>query len=322
MIYLDENKLKEIGYEWKDTIQYIRNATIALNNKDYAQPIKPYLRYKNLKNRIIAMPAYVGGDIDTSGIKWIASFPDNIYHDKPRAHSVVILNEANTGEPKCIINTAMLSMIRTASVTGLILEEYKKVRDLKDLTVGIIGWGPIGQHHYKMIKDVLDDKINNILLFDKRPIIDMNSEVIGGDSKVKISDSWEKLYTNSDIVITCTVSDAPYIDMKPKKGALLLNVSLRDYKTNIYDYVKDSIIVDDWEEVCRENTDIEVLHNEKGLEENMVRTISDVVCSGCLKDYSEDENIMFNPMGMSIYDVAIGEYFLRKSREKNIGIVL
>lgn len=58
---------------------------VCLANNEFAQPIKPYLRYNNLKNRIIAMPAYAGGECDMAGIKWIASYPDNI-NQIGRAH--------------------------------------------------------------------------------------------------------------------------------------------------------------------------------------------------------------------------------------------
>ena len=128
MIYLNENDLKNIGVNWNEVVDTIEKATRCLADKDYSQPIKPYLRYGDLKNRIIAMPAFVGGDINKAGIKWIASFPDNINNNIPRAHSVVILNNADTGKPEAIVNTAKLSMIRTAGVTGSIIRAYKKTR--------------------------------------------------------------------------------------------------------------------------------------------------------------------------------------------------
>jgi len=109
------------------------------------------------------------------------------------------------------------------------------------------------------------------------------------------------------------------VDEKPKDGSLLLNVSLRDFKTSVYDYVKNGIIVDDWTEVCREKTDIEFLHLEKGLEEKDTKSIIDVVCSDCLKGYDSSQPIMFNPMGMGIFDIAIATYYYEKSIELGIG---
>lgn len=316
MIYLNEKNLKDIGFNWNETIDAIEYAVRCLNKGEYAQPIKPYLKYGNQKNRIIAMPAFVGGDISVAGIKWIASFPDNIKNGIPRAHSVVILNNANTGEPIAVINTALLSIIRTVSVSGLITKYFNSRHNLAKFNLGIIGWGPIGQHHLKMFIDLYGDEISKILIYDIRPVIDINNIEPDIKDKIIVADCWEDVYLESDVFITCTVSNSPYINMKPRNGALILNISLRDFKIDSFDYFKNSIIVDDWEEVCRENTDIENMFKYKGLTKESTKSIVDVVCNNCLDCYSDNNPIMFNPMGMAIFDMAIGEYYYKKAIEK------
>lgn len=318
MIYINEDDIKNIGIEWNEIFNQIEQTVKCLGNNDYAQPIKPYLRYRDMKNRIIAMPAFVGGQFNISGIKWIASFPDNISKEIPRAHSVVILNNADTGEPVCIINTALLSVIRTAGVSGLILKHFNKFRPLKNFNLGIIGWGPIGQQHFKMCTEAFGKEISNIFLYDIRKI-DKNLIDFQEKDKLRIADSWQEVYENADVFITCTVSKEQYIDKKPKEGALLLNVSLRDFKTEIYEYVKDSIIVDDWDEVCREKTDVELFYKENGLKKEDTKSIIDVVCNECLSDYKDNQPIMFNPMGMAVFDIAVGSYYYNYAIKQNAG---
>ena len=318
MIYLNEKNLKKIGIDWNETITIIEETVECLDKKDFSQPIKPYLRYKNLENRIIAMPAYIGGKFDVAGIKWIASFPNNITRGLPRASSVVVLNKANTGEPIAIINTPLLSIIRTASVSGLMMKYYDRTRKLKDFNLGIIGFGPIGQYHLKMVMGLFGDRIKKIFLYDIRPIDKKNIDR-KYINKVLITDNWEDAYLDSDVVITCTVSKDRYINKKPKTGSLQLNVSLRDYKIDTFAYFKNTIIVDDWDEVCRENTDIELMHKEKGLKKDDVRNITDVVCRNYLEKVGEKEIVMFNPMGMGVFDIAIAKYYCDKSKKKEIG---
>ena len=317
MLYLNEKDILQIGINWEETIDSIEQAVRCLNDKDYAQPVKPYLRYRDLTNRIIAMPAFVGGDIDLAGIKWIASFPGNIDNNIPRAHSVVVLNQSDTGKPLCIINTALLSIIRTSSVTGLMIRYFLKARPRDSIKVGIMGWGPIGQHHFKMCTEILKDTIGNIYLYDVRQI---NPDAIESPYKdrIVVTPSWREAYRDADMFITCTVSKAPYIDEKPKAGSLQLNVSLRDYTVAIYDYTK-AIIVDDWEEVCREKTDIEMLHLEKGLQEEDTKSIADVVCNNCMADFPEDEAVIFNPMGMAVFDIATAKHYLEKAKAMGVG---
>lgn len=316
MLYFDNDIINELGFSWHETIDEIKKAITCMYLEEWAQPIKPYLRYGNNENRIIAMPAYVGGEIDVSGIKWISSFPQNINKGIPRAHCVVVLNDSQTGVPKSILNASLVSIIRTASVSGVVIDAYIKSKNVENINIGIIGWGPIGQYHYKMIKELLGNRINKIYIFDIRKI-DVNDM----DDRIEIVDSWEKAYLNADIFITCTVSNERYINLKPKKGALLLNVSLRDFKSNFYHYVKNNIIVDDWDEVCRENTDVEQMHKIFGLSKEKTHNLIDVL----FKDFFthiENDPIMFNPMGMGIFDLAIANYFYKKGLENNLGVIL
>lgn len=321
MLYINESDIEKIGIKWDETCNIIEYAVNCIHKSNYVQPIKPYLRYKKMKNRIIAMPAYIGGRFDIAGIKWISSFPDNINNNLPRAHSVVVLNEADTGIPLSIINTPLLSIIRTASVSSLVIKKYLSTHNKVKYKLGIVGFGPIGQSHLNMCLQLFNEKLSNIKLFDINTI---NMDIIENQykHKVKVVNSWEEVYIDSDIFITCTVSDHRYIDKKPNEGSLLLNVSLRDYKPDIYEYIKDSIIVVDCEEACRENTDIELMYNDKGLRKENIATLTDIVCENYMEKYNINTPIMFNPMGMAVFDIAIGEYYYNKSKKMNYGVIL
>lgn len=316
MLYINKENVMEMGIDWHECVSAVEEAVRCMANDDTAQPIKPYLRFRDLKNRIIAMPAFVGGKFDVAGIKWIASFPDNIHKNKPRANSVIILNKADSGEPFAILNTALISVIRTASVSGLLVKYFAQNKELQDLTVGITGWGPIGQHHYKMCKELLGDKVASYKLYDLREI-DTSCFDEAELDKIEVVSDWESAYVDADIFMTCTVSKERYIDRKPKAGSLQLNVSLRDYKESVFEHVSKAIIVDEWEEICRENTDVEHFHKTKGLQKEDTRSIIDVVMNDCLAEYPEEQPVMFNPMGMAVFDMAIASSYYHKAKQMN-----
>ena len=301
--------------DWVKNVGVIEEAVNCLAANEFAQPIKPYLRYRDPKNRIIAMPAFLGGRINLSGIKWIASFPDNYKTGLPRAHCVVILNNAETGQPVAIINSGTISAIRTASVSGFVLTKFLKKESPTGLTVGIVGFGPIGRQHLKMCTALLGHRCSKIILYDLNGI---DTRLIDDENKVpvEVAANWQQVYDESDIFITCTVSKERYIDRRPKPGSLHINVSLRDYKASVYPWFKDAIIVDDWEEVCRENTDIERFHLEKDLDKNNAATIVDLLDAAWINSIEQTQAIMFNPMGMAIFDIAMAQHYLQRIEQE------
>lgn len=315
MLYLDDKCIREIGMNWIECINVIHTAVQIWANGEYAQPIKPYLRYNDMHNRIIAMPAYAGGTIQAAGIKWIASFPDNILQGIPRAHSVVILNDVNNGIPQVIINTPLLSVIRTVAVTGLAIRKYDQLCNKNRYNIGIIGFGPIGRHHLLMCRHLFGDKINKLMVHDIRKI-----ENIEQLQNMEIVKSWTNIVEESDIVITCTVADSPYINCPPKKGSLHVNVSLRDYHVNMMQYFTGNIVVDDWDEVCRENTDIERMAFEKGLKKEDTISLADFICNYSSVQYHCDKAMMINPMGMALFDISMAQYYATLAKNRGIGL--
>ncbi|MFD0959848.1 2,3-diaminopropionate biosynthesis protein SbnB [Paenibacillus chungangensis] len=316
--------MKRIGTDWQALLQEIEEAVRLLDNGDCAQPLKPYLRYGDPRNRIIAMPAYVGGAVHTAGLKWIASFPDNLRQGLPRAHSVTILNDADSGAPFALLHGALVSAVRTAAVSGVMLRRYADIHPAPAaLRIGIIGWGPIGRLHLEMCAALFPDAVSQVLIHDIRPV-DLELVPPSLQAVTSIADSWLSLYRQCSVVITCTASHSRYVNVPPRPGSLLLHVSLRDYEAEALQSVAH-IVVDDWTEVCRENTDIEQLHLLHGLKEEDTLSLRDVVCRNALSVVLTDpgkESVLFAPMGMAVFDIAVAGWFVRESRRLNIGLSL
>ncbi|WP_438348035.1 2,3-diaminopropionate biosynthesis protein SbnB [Paenibacillus sp. FA6] len=320
MKYLNDDHIKAIGINWTKLIEVIESTVSTIDRGEYEQPLKPYLRFRDPSQRIIAMPAFVGGNTEMCGIKWIASYPDNLRKGLPRAHSTMILNDPSNGRPLAFIESGLLSGLRTAAVSGLVLKHYTSVHKLESIRLGIVGWGPIGRLHASMCASELGSRLAQISLYDIKGI-DLTTIDPACRPITEITENWQDVYRHSDIFTTCTVSAQRYIDESPPAGTLLLNVSLRDYLSNS---VKDirAILVDDWDEVCRENTDIEQLHREHGLTRDATFTLTDMVCRNGFAGVDRNDTIFFNPMGLAAFDIAIATYYLREAERLGVGISL
>ncbi|NIK78215.1 ornithine cyclodeaminase [Paenibacillus castaneae] len=324
VLYLGDEHIRRIGLHWKELVDSMETAVRVIDSGDYAQPLKPYLRYKNPLNRIIAMPAYVGGGVQMAGIKWIASFPGNLELGLPRAHSVTLLNNADTGIPYAMLNTPLPSTARTAAVSGLVIRHYLRLLETpRHLKLGIIGFGPVGRLHYDMCARLFGDQLEQIYVYDIRGAALDSSDLVDVDetirSRTRLAGSWQELYDACNLIITCTVSNQRYINTPPHAGSLLLDISLRDYAATAISAVRN-IIVDDWEEVCRENTDIELLHLEYGLQKQDTLSLTDVVCRDAFKSIGTDESVLFCPMGMAVFDLSVAHYFVQRAEALGIGI--
>lgn len=315
MLYLDDRDIDSLGTDWPELVNSLRAALVAVRAGDFAQPVKPYLRYKDPTNRIIAMPAYLGGSSNLAGLKWIASFPGNLQRGLPRAHSVTVLNEADTGVPLAVLRSARISGVRTAAVTALMLQSAFPMKS-GPLRFGMTGYGPIGQLHLRMMFELFGERIESFRIYDLRGV-DAKAIPAAWKARVQAVDRWQDAFVDSDVFVTCTASSQRYIDLRAPSGSLQLNVSLRDYVTGFRKYAQH-IVVDDWEEVCRENTDIHAMQREQGLSSGETLSLADVV-AGALEKRQPADVVMFNPMGMAIFDIAIGGYYMRLARQREVG---
>ena len=66
-------------------------------------------------------------------------------------------------------------------------------------------------------------------------------------------------------------------------------------------------------------TDIENFQKENGLSSGDVMTLADVVCTDALSKLAPDDVVMFNPMGMAVFDVSIAAHFCAKAARRGVG---
>jgi 2,3-diaminopropionate biosynthesis protein SbnB len=292
--------------------------------KQTTQPLKPYLRWRSgghIADRIIAMPAYVGGERPAAGLKWIGS-----KHDNPeragveRASAVIVLNDPDTHYPVAVMEGALISAARTAAVTAVAARHLARP-GFQTLTC--VGCGPIGRRQLFTLLEQFPS-VATVWLYDLKEsaAVDTASALTGTHPKVevRIAADAESAVRAGEVVVTATVADTPWLPAAwLRRGALLANVSIMDAAKDVF-LSADKVVVDDWDQCNREGKIIHQLTTEGSFSrERLHAELGQVVIGERPGREDEDEVVLLNAMGMAVVDVACAKAIYDRAVAAKIG---
>jgi ornithine cyclodeaminase len=268
-----------------------------------------------------AMPAYVGGDYDVFGIKWIAGFPKNpVLHGLPRATGFFILNDSWTGIPLAVMDCTLLSAMRTGAVTG-VGAKYLARPDAE--SVAMIGAGVQARTQLEALKVALP-RLREVRVFDIRSetaeayAAEMGS-LLSMDARA--TSSAEAAVRDADVVVTVTVANEPIVkEAWMKRGSYFAAVG--SYQEEEFAVVEnsDKVVVDGLEHVMHRGTPVIALMIAEGrLGRASVLELGAIVCGDAPGREAPDERIFFSPIGMGTEDVCTCAKVYRLAMEKGIG---
>ncbi|MDK9862805.1 2,3-diaminopropionate biosynthesis protein SbnB [Staphylococcus equorum subsp. linens] len=329
MLYLNRSDIEQAG--GNHSTVYVNALTEALKahaNQDFVQPLKPYLRANgtegHIADRIIAMPSHIGGQDPVSGIKWIGSKHDNPSERKiERASGVIILNDPETNYPIAVMEASLISSMRTAAVSVIAAQKLAK-KGFEALT--IIGCGLIGDRQLQSMLEQFDH-IKQVYVFDQFEKVSANFIEKWAEARPDIhfvqATTAKEAVENGEVVITCTVTDKPYIEYDwIQKGTFISNISIMDIKKDVFTQA-DKVLVDDWSQANREKKTINQLVLEgRFSREALHAELGELLTGAKPGRENDDEIILLNPMGMAIEDISSAYYIYKEAKQQQIGTIL
>jgi ornithine cyclodeaminase len=258
--------------------------------------------------RIIALPAYLGGDVDVAGMKWISSFPANLDRGLERASAVMILNSAETGRPDVILEASLISAKRTAASAALAAELLTAGREVS--TVALVGTGLI---NYEVARFLLASRaeIKKLLLFDLDPqraaqFRKKCRQLSDGIEVEAVGDIRDAL-ANAPLISLATTAIHPHIeDLTPcAPGATILHVSLRDLSPEVV--LACDNVVDDVDHICRAQTSVHLAEQSVGNRDFIRCELADILKGRAAARRDDDSIAVFSPFGLGVLDLAVGD---------------
>jgi 2,3-diaminopropionate biosynthesis protein SbnB len=329
ILYLSKENVIQVGGEHSWIyVQAITDALTKHAEGKFIQPLKPYIRTQgkvgHIADRIIAMPAHIGGDDAVSGIKWIGSKHDNpSKRGRERASGLIILNDPETNYPMAIIEASLISSMRTAAVT-VVAAQYLARNGFQ--TVSCLGCGIIAKRQLQSLVEQFPH-IQTVYLFDINP---QATQRFANECKEAfptvefiVEKTAELAVRQGEVIVTCTVADQPYIEFDwLQNGAFLSNISIMDVHKEVF-LKADKVVVDDWEQSNREKKVIhQLVLDGKFSKEQLHAELGEIVIGNIMGRESDEEIIILNPMGMAIEDIECANKIYQKAIKENIGTQL
>ncbi|WP_264203143.1 2,3-diaminopropionate biosynthesis protein SbnB [Streptomyces bambusae] len=302
----------EIDGSRPEILAAVRAAYLAHDAGQSSNPHSSFLRFPDRpRNRIISLPAYLGGEFDVAGNKWIASFPDNTrQHGIPRASATLILNDCTTGYPFACMESSVISATRTAA--SAVLGAEVLVGERRARRVGVVGTGLIARHVWKFLRD-LDWEIGAFRLFDlDRSAAERYGRALGQDTgagaeiEIEIADRIGDAFTDCDLVVLTTVAGEPHLH-DPQLLAhapVVLHLSLRDLAPEMVLAAQN--FTDDVDHAVRERTSLHLAEIQVGHRGFVDGTLGDLLTGRLTREPGRPA--VFAPFGLGVLDLAVGKW--------------
>jgi 2,3-diaminopropionate biosynthesis protein SbnB len=302
IINLLKNREKELIEAVSLTYQAHQRGAVSL-------PHSVFLRFPNDdKNRIIALPAYLGNGFEVAGIKWISSFPGNRAHGFDRASAVLILNSADTGRPEAILEGSVISAKRTAASAALAAQQLHAQN--KDTSAAVIGCGMI---NFEIARFLLAVRpwLRTITLYDleedyARKFKDTCERSFDG-IEVRVTRDLRDALASSSLISIATTASTPYIKNLSacQKGSTVLHISLRDLSPEAI--LSSENVVDDADHVCRAQTSIHLAEQQVGHRDFISTSMGAVLLDEARGRLNPESTVVFSPFGLGTLDLAVGK---------------
>ncbi|HEY0174539.1 MAG TPA: 2,3-diaminopropionate biosynthesis protein SbnB [Pyrinomonadaceae bacterium] len=308
-----------------ELMQLVRRAYEAHAAGASSLPHSIFLRFPHdARSRIIALPAYLGGEFDVAGMKWVSSFPSNRDLRINRASAVVVLNSARTGRPALIAEGSVISAKRTAASAALAASHLCAAREPE--RVGLIGCGAINYEVARFLLAAFPEGAGELDIFDTdvRHAERFREKCLAlrPGLRVNVRSEVSEVLKGSALISFATTALAPHVfDLSAcAPGSVVLHVSLRDLSPEVILACEN--VVDDVDHVCRAQTSIHLAEQLAGNRDFIRCTLADVTAGTAPAREDPNAVAVFSPFGLGILDLAVAQLVYRLAADEGRGTVL
>ncbi|UCG28506.1 MAG: hypothetical protein JSV24_03860, partial [Bacteroidales bacterium] len=258
---------------------------------------------------------------ESMATKLVSLYPGNVVKGKPVINGIVILNDAETGEPLAVFNGAKLTAVRTGAVGGV---GVRYLSDPSINTAGIIGLGVQGFHQAIFACAVRG--IQKLYVYDTDPgTIEPFKEKFSlyyPRVTVEAVSFVTDLIKKSELIVTATTSKTPVIPDDKSLFSGKKFIGFGTYKPDMREFPEslfrslEQIFIDTGHALAETGDLIDPL-KQGWIREDQVFTMGKLIMGERKIDFSGTN--LFKSVGMALFDLVVSDFIYREAKEQGIG---
>lgn len=315
------------GLDMPQIIEAVEKVYALHERGECIEPEAPLIAWAGPQGkRILTHPAWVGGDVNMAGIKWIPSNPDNPrLRGMPRASAIIILNDDETGYPVAVMDGTIVSAARTGAATGVGAKYLARRGSEK---AAVIGAGPISRPQIMALHVVLP-ALKEVSIFDlnaeraQKLADEMSSRY--NKTTFTVAPSAEASVRGADVVVTVTSGvplERAYLEADwLKEGVFVSTVAANDSKMEVVAQA-DKLVLTNMEELDAPLwlVGLSIAQGVRSRKEFV--SMGSIIIGQNPGRENDRERIFYNPGGMGIEDVVAAKRVYQNARARGIGVEL
>ncbi len=304
-----------------EVIDLVRDAYLLHEKGQSSVPHSTFLRFPgDERNRIIGLPAYLGGENPAAGMKWIASFPGNLGLGLERASAAILLSSVRTGRPEALIEGSLISAKRTAASAALAARML--IGDQRPVGVTLIGCGVINLEVLRFLRVTLPT-LAEVTLFDRdrerAGAFRGRCAEVAPDAVVSFARSSGQALAAHGLVSVATTAPRPHTDLSAcRPGSTVLHLSLRDLYPEAILGCQN--VVDDPDHACREGTSLHLAEQIAGDRRFIDASVGGVLAGSEVFRHDPDRIAVFSPFGLGILDLTLALFVKTAALRQGLGL--
>ena len=306
-----------------DCLEAVETAFTEFAHGKAVMPQRAVIPISDHKGIYLAMPAYIGGDMNALGLKVVTVYPDNPSKYKlPTILGTLLLSDPKTGKALAIMDAGYLTAVRTGAASG-VATKYLARKDSKICTV--FGAGVQARKQLEAMNIVLDLEKAYVLdvVKDAREKFakDMSAEL---GLEVVATEDVEKSVREADVVVTASSSHDPVFDgnwLKPGTHVNNIGSHTPDAREMDTTTVKRSKFVADLKEAnLAEAGDIIIPIKEGAVtEDHIYASLGEIIIGQKPGRENPEEITVFKSCGLAIQDASTAQAVYKAALDKGVG---